>query len=485
MKKIKITKEQYDKLFENFNKIPEEDIDESKDVNHGINRVNKRFKTEFSGSNIKQFEGENFNIKDPISGIPNSKMRNKKELREDIKSTVEILNKFVEAVYNNASQKGLSTFFQRNGISWGDIAAYLTSVGIIGVSLNGVYRVTNILKKRYNSKEEKLADLPKIADKATEIIKQNPEELLAIQDKRKNHKPNDYLSKLAAQKKPDSDWKAEPKTFNPNQFRMGGKMQEIETNIDDDKNITNSYKPIYANKEIAILNGPDGMYVFNHDNIDIEELNIENISNYVNKNIEKISKGEGIKDWDNDKIDLVKIDEKLKEELRQLYEKNKELIKTLNKLEEMTSTASVGAGFTGPLGAASRPNISPDYTPSKQIETINSEDENYGKSIEETDSSSSGQYTGVKFLAKNKNNWAAAHKTQYPNGEMVHFNPCTKLNNNKVAQGGGCSQGSIDNVVTTNKTKNSVISKNSVYETIAKKTGKSISEIKKIITRKK
>ena len=94
-------------------------------------------------------------------------------------------------------------------------------------------------------------------------------------------------------------------------------------------------------------------------------------------------------------------------------------------------------------------------------------------------------YEHLKFLAKNKNNWAAAHKTQYPNGEMVHFNPCTKLNNNKVAQGGGCSQGSIDNVVTTNKTKNSVISKNSVYETIAKKTGKSISEIKKIITRKK
>lgn len=47
--------------------------------------------------------------------------------------------------------------------------------------------------------------------------------------------------------------------------------------------------------------------------------------------------------------------------------------------------------------------------------------------------------------------------TAYPNGEMVGFDDCTKLNNNKVAQNGGCSQGSIDNVVKTKKTKNSVV----------------------------
>jgi hypothetical protein len=47
--------------------------------------------------------------------------------------------------------------------------------------------------------------------------------------------------------------------------------------------------------------------------------------------------------------------------------------------------------------------------------------------------------------------------TAYPNGEMVDIDDCTKLNNNKVAQNGGCSQGAVDNVVKTHKTKGSVV----------------------------
>lgn len=49
--------------------------------------------------------------------------------------------------------------------------------------------------------------------------------------------------------------------------------------------------------------------------------------------------------------------------------------------------------------------------------------------------------------------------TAYPNGEMVDFDDCTKLNNNKVAQNGGCSQGAIDDVVKGKKTKHSVVAK--------------------------
>jgi hypothetical protein len=47
-------------------------------------------------------------------------------------------------------------------------------------------------------------------------------------------------------------------------------------------------------------------------------------------------------------------------------------------------------------------------------------------------------------------------KTAYPDGEMVAFDDCTKLNNNKVAQNGGCSQGD-DGVVKLSKTKGSVV----------------------------
>lgn len=50
-------------------------------------------------------------------------------------------------------------------------------------------------------------------------------------------------------------------------------------------------------------------------------------------------------------------------------------------------------------------------------------------------------------------------KTAYPNGDMVDFDDCTKLNNNTKAQDGGCSQGAVDNVVKTKKTKGSVVAK--------------------------
>jgi hypothetical protein len=98
-------------------------------------------------------------------------------------------------------------------------------------------------------------------------------------------------------------------------------------------------------------------------------------------------------------------------------------------------------------------------------------------------SSSTGQYTQPAIWAKNKKNWKGAAKTQYPNGEFVEIDSCAKLNNNKSVQNGKCGQGAIDSVVKTKKTSDSVISK-SIYETIAKKTGRTIDEVRSIIKTK-
>jgi hypothetical protein len=48
--------------------------------------------------------------------------------------------------------------------------------------------------------------------------------------------------------------------------------------------------------------------------------------------------------------------------------------------------------------------------------------------------------------------------TSWPDGAFVEFDDCVKLNNNKVAQNGGCSTGD-SGVVKLKKTKNSIISK--------------------------
>jgi len=49
--------------------------------------------------------------------------------------------------------------------------------------------------------------------------------------------------------------------------------------------------------------------------------------------------------------------------------------------------------------------------------------------------------------------------TAYPGGGFVEIDDCTKLDNNTVAQDGGCSQGAVDNVVKAVKTKDSVVAK--------------------------
>jgi len=139
-----------------------------------------------------------------------------------------------------------------------------------------------------------------------------------------------------------------------------------------------------------------------------------------------------------------------------------------------------------------------------------------GTAVEETtvagasvDGGSSGPYVTPKMWAKDDKNWAMNKdnktawkggkivdkkskanmtmesdnmtKTAYPDGEMVDFDDCVKYNNNDAAQKGGCSQGAVDGVVKTSKTKGSVISDEALYYEIAEQTGRSIDEVKTII----
>ena len=77
----------------------------------------------------------------------------------------------------------------------------------------------------------------------------------------------------------------------------------------------------------------------------------------------------------------------------------------------------------------------------------------------------------LKKILEADNQTSAAYK----DGELVDFDDCTKLNNNKVAQNGGCSQGAVDNVVKLKKTKDSVVAE------VARITGKPIKEVRLII----
>ncbi len=89
-------------------------------------------------------------------------------------------------------------------------------------------------------------------------------------------------------------------------------------------------------------------------------------------------------------------------------------------------------------------------------------------------------------LGKNNPKTKAEKKTQWAGGAFVDFNDCVKMNNKPA--GTGCSAGAVDNVVKLKKTKGNVnapsLGENKIYEAVAKKTGKTIDEVKAIITAK-
>lgn len=81
----------------------------------------------------------------------------------------------------------------------------------------------------------------------------------------------------------------------------------------------------------------------------------------------------------------------------------------------------------------------------------------------------------------------AFKEPQWAGGTFPQQPECSKPNNNKEAQNGGCNSGASS--LKLKKVKGSVnapsLGENKIYETIAKKTGKTIDEVKRIIELKK
>ena len=74
----------------------------------------------------------------------------------------------------------------------------------------------------------------------------------------------------------------------------------------------------------------------------------------------------------------------------------------------------------------------------------------------------------------------AKKDTQWPDGAFVEMPACSKLDNNKEAQNGGCNQGAGAKIK-YKTSKNSIISDANLYKEVAEKTGRSISEVVDLI----
>ena len=155
--------------------------------------------------------------------------------------------------------------------------------------------------------------------------------------------------------------------------------------------------------------------------------------------------------------------------------------KNLDIKTEVTVAGSAGGGLFG--GGSSGPYVGPMTTVKKKMN-----EEGIG---------STGQYATPgfpksKFMGtagkegKAPVNKGVTHKkTTWKDGSFVEFDDCTKLNNNKEAQKGGCSTGAVDNVVKQKKTSGSILTNESIIEEVARKTGRTIEDVKKIINKTK
>ena len=312
------------------------------------------------------------------------------------------VSELIHNIWLNPSQSGLSTFFKQNGITWGDIISYLTGIGIIGAAAGGVHKLVNIFKTKFSKQPEvaqhqKEQDIQKIVDKISKDPKA-PWNIKASTDPSLGN----------------NNWEYEPK-YNPNRFKpltstpkseydkvtphlRDGEVDEtssinnypagfeedpnspINQKVPDEKfsNAPKIFKPLETqkdlsiNKEALLLNGPDGLYVFFYGELDREDfpneqliLTIDDIVDYVNQNYTTLPKGVGAEGIHQNGTLLVKLDPKGKEALGSLYPKNEAFIALLNRVEEMTGAASSGA-FTGSMGSSSQ-SVQKKNTPSNAL----------------------------------------------------------------------------------------------------------------------
>jgi len=219
-------------------------------------------------------------------------------------------------------------------------------------------------------------------------------------------------------------------------------INEMET----EKNINNiSLKVLGAGNEISILTDGTNLYVINNDELSSGPLTKNDL-------------GYGFKDWDNGDKRIVQIDPELKNDLIMMYDKDENIINVLNpkeNIEEMTGASSAGA-FTPALSLGN--DIEEEQQPIKK--------KIYSGTVSETTTASPstvGPYDAnalpgiTRSGAYKKTPKTKAEKnTQWSGGAFVKMDNCTKLNNNKEAQNGGCSQGAVDNVVKLKKTSGNI-----------------------------
>jgi hypothetical protein len=239
----------------------------------------------------------------------------------------------------------------------------------------------------------------------------------------------------------------------PRKRFVGLKYRNPEIAIFSDLNSGEMYVFYYGDIDYSLLEPYADRYGYTDADGDLEydenfEIDDDILENYVNDNFPNLTKGVGVDDFESGKTDLVLINEELKDELLHLYDKDSRIVMALEPISEVTGASSSGS-YTG-LFSPSNDKVK------KNLPIV----------VAETDTSNVGNigydnpgFVGISRDGKyptNPKQTKAQKNTQWAGGAFVKFDDCTKLNNNKEAQNGKCSTGSVDGVVKLVKTKSNI-----------------------------
>jgi len=202
--------------------------------------------------------------------------------------------------------------------------------------------------------------------------------------------------------------------------KTGVKSNDVSMN--EVKRTMINYRVKAFNYDIAIIQDNSGkLYCFywsEHSKGEFppyHQIDAQTIEDYVNTNEASLTKGIGLKDFESG-VDLVLIDDDLKTELMNVYDKSPSIMKALTPVTETTVAGASGTGgssgpFAAPIGAPIKKKIA--------------EGPVAGTSV---DGGSTGPYDANAFGDIDRNGNFKKHKksraeksTQWPSGEFVEF----------------------------------------------------------------
>jgi len=515
-------------------------LQEDSEIKGGEARVDNSFKKEMPVSKDvltlkavdEESEGKNFNIKQKNTDLPSSVQDFGKPISEEEGNIKTEIKGLIARLYGKSNE--LSPFWEKKGLTFDKICLELLKNN--PPLIKSVGDDTYVITKALGDKDQ---TLQAIEDKLTSIS-EGIDTTVDLQE---------------------SDWfdsHSEHPANQPNQQYTKRSAAP-----------TSDFETIAFNKEIAIMKHKNDLWCFNYYYLSSEDkdgfnsvasdlgkvpmdsdgqdeegfadytygewdMDGEILSTYVDYNLNSLSKGIGIRGWESD-ANLIKIDDQLRNELLDIYDKDRNITNALNPMQENDDRfakhaadrekikTDLGRGFTGEPSNKSDDEKAAAIQRIKDIRAKELARRKEAGEIDETTAASSGAFTGPLFgkmkeeetvkrelqettsgsdstgeytapafkMKKNHTDFAdittkAETTPQWAGGAFVEQPECSKPNNNKEAQNGGCNSGASSLKVKYKKGSVNApsLGENKIYETIAEKTGKTVEEVITIIKSK-